>query len=150
DFAGIDQRILALPLPERNYAAMLAGKSHALFLLEGPAFRGQGEGGRFIVHCFDLCSRKTDKILDDVGAFAISADGSKALYEQLPERDPSAIGRPPARGRAGRWSIRPVDALGKPMKEPGKPDGSLKLDGMQVQVDPEAQWAQIFRESIRI
>ncbi len=150
DLAGIDQRILALPIPERNYAGMLSGKSHSLFLLEGPPFRGE-DRERFIVHSFDLCTRKTEKLLADVGAFVVSADGKKALYEQLPEKDPN---QPPARGadrgHDGRWLIRPVDALGKPAKEPGKPDGGLKLDGMQVQVDPTAQWAQIFREAIRI
>jgi len=36
DFANIDQRILALPFPSRNYSGMLAGKTHILFLLEGP------------------------------------------------------------------------------------------------------------------
>src|SRR5262249_16023161 len=33
DFENIDQRILALPFPTRNYGGMLAGKTHVLFLL---------------------------------------------------------------------------------------------------------------------
>ncbi len=151
DFAGIDQRILALPFPERNYVGVVAGKTHALYLLEGPAFRGADDQERFIVHGFDLCTRKTEKLLDDVGAFAVSADGKKALYEQLPEKDASsALAQAADEGHNGQWFIRPVDALGKPAKEPGKSDGALKLDGMEVQVDPVAQWAQVFRESVRI
>src|SRR5262249_50852284 len=42
DFAGIDQRILALPFPERNYERLLAGKPHVVFLVEGPPFRSEG------------------------------------------------------------------------------------------------------------
>jgi tricorn protease len=147
DFAGIDQRVLTLPFPERNYAGMLAGKSHTLFLVEGPPFWSDEEQPRFIVHTFNLCTRKTDKLLDNVGAFVVSADGKKALYESLPEEDPNAP-KGGGEGHEGRWMIRPIDALGK--KDPGKPDGGLKLDGMQVAVDPCAQWAQIFRESMHI
>src|SRR5262249_41382805 len=149
DFAGIDQRILALPFPERNYTDLLAGKSHALYLVEGPAFRGADDQDRYIVHGFDLCTRKTDKLLDDVGEFVVSADGKKALYEQLPEKDPNAGPPPPGERHRGKWFIKPIDALGK-KESAGKPDGALKLDGMEVQVDPVAQWAQIFREAVRI
>jgi tricorn protease len=57
---------------------------------------------------------------------------------------------PPGGGaHEGRWFIRPVDGLGKP-PEPGKPDGSLKTDAMDVFVDPQAQWSQIFDETLRI
>ena len=148
DFAGIDQRILALPLPERNYGRMLAGKPHVLFLVEGQPFRSDGDD-RFIVHTFDLCTRKTDKVLDDIGQFVVADDGKRVLYEQLPEVDANPAAAQD-RERAGRWFLRPVDGLGKPAKEPGKSDGALKLDAMQVAVDPTAQWAQIFREAVRI
>jgi tricorn protease len=36
DADGIGQRILALPIPARNYVNMLAGKSGVLFLAEAP------------------------------------------------------------------------------------------------------------------
>jgi len=52
------------------------------------------------------------------------------------------------RGRAshGAWFIKPVDALGKP-GEPGKPGGALNLGSMEIEVDPRAEWEQMFRES---
>jgi len=49
----------------------------------------------------------------------------------------------------GAWTIKPVDALGKP-GEPGKPDGTLQVDSMNVYVDPRAEWQQMFREVGRI
>jgi len=87
DFENISQRILALPIPARDYDELLAGKTHALYLVEGPIVTGSGPNSR-IVHKFDMCTRKTDKLLDNIGSFVISANGEKALYDQ-------------ARGRAG-------------------------------------------------
>jgi len=58
---------------------MLAGKTHTLYLLEGPQVEdGSGNPGQ-IVHKFDVCTRKTDKLLDNVGGFFISANAEKAL-----------------------------------------------------------------------
>jgi len=147
DFENISQRILALPIPSRNYDRLLAGKTHVLYLLEGPIVDDSGPNGR-IVHKFDVCTRKTDKLLDDIGGFVISANGEKALYEELPPWNPMAAvggGEPPH----GTWAIKPVDALGKP-SEPGKPDGKLNLVSMKVYTDPRAEWQQMFREMGRI
>jgi len=146
DFENISQRILALPIPARNYDNMVAGKTDVLYLLEGPVvFDGRG-GGR-ILHKFDVCTRKTDKILDNVGGFVVSSNGEKALYEQLPPPNPMGGGdgdRP-----HGQWVIKPVDAIGKP-GEPGKPDGTLHLENMKVYSDPRVEWQQMFRDMVRI
>jgi tricorn protease len=147
DFGNISQRILALPIPARNYDRLLAGKTHLLYLLEGAIVNDSGPVGR-IVHKFDVCTRKTDKLLDNIGGFFISANGEKALYEQLPAWNPMI---PPGGGEPphGTWAIKPVDALGKPA-EPGKPDGTLHLESMQVYTDPRAEWQQMFHEMGRI
>jgi tricorn protease len=145
DFENISQRILALPIPPRNYDRLLVGKTHVLYLLEGPVVNDSGPRGR-IVHKFDVCTRQTDKLLDNIGDFVISANGEKALYEALPPWNPLA---PPDGPAHGTWMIKPVDALGKP-SEPGKPDGRLHLESMQVYTDPRAEWQQMFREMGRI
>src|SRR5262245_55136489 len=36
DLENIDQRIVALPIPPRNYYGLLAGKAGVVFLVEGP------------------------------------------------------------------------------------------------------------------
>jgi len=147
DFEQIDQRILALPFPARNYGGLLAGKTHVLYLLEGPPV-DDGSGNAASVHKFDICKGKTDKLLDNVGNFFVSANGEKALYEQLPERKAGGGGDGGGRPH-GAWFIKPVDALGKP-PDPNKPDGALKLDAMEVYVDPRAEWKQMYREVWRI
>src|SRR5713101_2384292 len=82
DFDNISQRILALPIPAKDYAAMQAGKSGELFLLESPP--GPGEPGRpqFILHKFDLAKRKTDTFLSGIQNFQVSFNGEKVLYQQ--------------------------------------------------------------------
>ncbi len=146
DFENIGQRILALPIPGKHYDSLEAGKQHVIYLLEGPVVAGGGQNGR-IVHKFDVCTRKTDKLLENVGGFFVSANGEKALYEQLPPRSATAGGGGPP--PHGTWAIKPVDVLGKP-GEPGKPDGTLHLENMMVYVDPRAEWQQMFREMGRI
>lgn len=148
DFENIDQRILALPFPARNYGGMIAGKTHILYLLEGPTIDDGSNDPRQIVHKFDLCTRKTDKLLDNVGNFFVSANSEKALYEQLPEAQPQSGGGNGERPH-GAWFIKAADGLGK-SGDSGKPDGALKLDSMEVAVDPRAEWKQMYREVWRI
>ncbi len=149
DFENIDQRTLALPFPARNYDEMVGGKTHILYLLEGPIVADGGNGGREIVHKFDLCTRKTDKVLDNVTDFYVSANAKKVLYQQLPERKFSASGE--GGEIHGTWYIKPVDSLGKSeSSSKSESNGPLKLDGMEVQVDPRAEWKQMYREVWRI
>jgi tricorn protease len=146
DFDNIDQRVLALPFPARNYSGMVAGKRNTLFLLEAPAI-DEGGFAPTTIHRFDLCERKTDKLLENVAGFVLSANAEKALYEQLPSTRPAAAIQP-ARPH-GRWFIKSIDAIGKPV-EAGKPDGGLNIESMEVHVDPRAEWKQMYREVWRI
>src|SRR5262249_45155296 len=142
DFENIDQRILALPFPTRNYGGMLAGKTHVLFLLEGPAVDDGTTDGRQIVHKFDLCTLKTEKVLDDIGNFFVSANAQKVLYEQLPERKPEAGGN--GERPHGAWFIKSIESLGKPDSGKSESGGELKVASMEVAVDPRAEWKQMY------
>jgi len=129
DLAGIDQRILALPIPAREYISLAAGKTGVLFLTEqvqNPA-APPGERQTATLYKFDLKKRKTDKVLENLRRFTLSADGEKMLYQ-----------------RGSNWMIS--DA-GTPAK-PG--EGALKLDGMEARIDPRAEWRQMYREVWRI
>ncbi|HNG95508.1 MAG TPA: PDZ domain-containing protein, partial [Acidobacteriota bacterium] len=131
DFDGIEQRILALPLPTSNYADLVAGKANTLFVLEAPP-PGPGAFG-LIVHKFDLEKRKTERLLANVGSFAVSANGEKMLYQTGPQ-----------------WMIAPTGMPGgggRPGDGPGKPgEGSLNVAAMEVRVEPRAEWKQMFYE----
>ena len=149
DFENIDQRTLALPFPGRNYQGMMAGKTHVLYLVEGPTINDGEDGGRAIIHKFDICTRKTDKVLENIGAIVLSANSQKVLYEQLPEQTSGNAGGGGG-PEHGTWFIKSVDALGKPSDPKAEHDGRLKLEPMEVAVDPRAEWKQMYHEVWRI
>jgi tricorn protease len=127
DFEGIGQRILALPLPARNYTKLAGGKAGELFLVEGPRVESfDGEGPGQTVHKFEMKTRKAEKILEEAGGFNLSFNGEKMLYNQK-----------------GQWTIAPAQ---KPSGAPPKPGegGPLRLDSMQVYVDPKAEWRHMY------
>jgi tricorn protease len=129
DMDNIGQRLLVLPIPARNYTALASRKAGVLFLVEGPAvdpLEGGEDGPSQILHMFELKTRKTEKILDGIGSFDLSFDGEKMLYVQKEQ-----------------WTIALAQ---KPTGAPPKPGegGPLKLDSMQVFVDPRAEWTHMY------
>lgn len=140
DFENIGQRILALPVPARNYVQMSAGKSGVLFLVEAPAISnlsGPGEGA--ILHQFDLKTRKTEKIREGISGFVLSANGEKMLYRQ---------GEPGFPGQPGPGPQYFIAAAGKAPPTPPVPGqgGPLRLDTMEAWVDPRAEWEHMYHQ----
>jgi tricorn protease len=127
DLDGIDQRILALPVPPRNYMGLQVGKAGTLFLLEGPVvIKHNGPPPALTLHKFDLEKRKEEKLLDGINDLDVSANGEKLLYKQ-----------------GDKWFL-----IGAAQPKPG--DGALKLDELEVRVDPQAEWKQMYHEVWRI
>jgi tricorn protease len=122
DFDDIDQRILALPIPARNYAALAVGKAGNVFLLETPP-----SGNDLTMSRFDLEKRKFDKVADGLNGFDISANGEKMLLQ-----------------RGQRFAI---SSTAQPFK-PG--EDALNLAEMEIRVDPRAEWKQMFYEVWRL
>jgi len=125
---GIGQRIVALPIKAANYVSLDTGKAGTLFLSEivdVPRFEERSPA--VTVSKFDLTTRKTEPFLSGINGFAVSANGEKVLYHQGPG-----------------WFIAKTDAAPKPG------DGALKLDEMEVYVDPRAEWNQMYHEVWRI
>jgi tricorn protease len=83
DFENIGQRILALPIPARNYTALFAGKTGDVFLLEAPPVQLDMADGPPVIDLtlrkFDLAKRKTESILEGVRSVYLSHNGEKIL-----------------------------------------------------------------------
>jgi len=127
DFEGIGQRVLALPVPARNYFGLSAGKEGEVFLLEAPPVFNDDGAPLLTVQKFDLKKRKIDKMAENATAFVLSANGEKMLLKQ-----------------GDQWRIAAT-------AEAVKPDaGALKLAEMEVFVDPRAEWKQMYHEVWRI
>ena len=120
DFDGISQRILAVPMPPRDYDWLIPGKAGELYVQEA------GES-LSTFHKFQWKTRKAEPFLHGVNGLVISANGEKCLYQQ-----------------GSRFAIAPTSA------PPKNGEGLLKADQMEVRVDPRAEWRQMFHEVWRI
>ncbi|UCF21459.1 MAG: PD40 domain-containing protein [Gemmatimonadota bacterium] len=122
DFAGIDQRIISLDVPARNYGSLQAGEEGTIFYTESiPNQDG------LVLHRYKLEDREAKEAMSGINAFRLSSDGKKLLYAA-----PGDV-----------WGI--VDAGGE--SKPG--DGKLDTGALRMKVDPQEEWRQIFREAWR-
>jgi len=134
DLENIGNRILALPIPPRNYSRLYAGKEGVLFLSETvPIGRPTDDFGGSDIQAlwkFTLEKREPEIVLSKLDQFSISADGAKVLY-----------------ARKHSWTIAPADDLKPGADNPGKP---LNLGEMRTTIDPRAEWRQMYHETWRI
>lgn len=129
DLEGLDQRIQALPVPAREYRSLQAGEGKLYYLETHPYQFGSRQPSLYTLQTFDLKERKCEVFLEKVRGYWLSADGKKLLYQGE---------------KSGEYAI--VDADKKPEDDAGK----LKLDDMEVYVNPRTEWAQMFDEVYRI
>lgn len=129
DFDGLNNRIVALPIPAGVYDNLQAGEGGKLFYRKvdpppTPVSPGRGESS---IRYYDFATRKDEAFGPACDGFALTADRKKMLV----------VSR-------GTWSIIP--SSGKP--EPGK--GKLNLDAIEVRVVPQAEWREMFDEAWRV
>jgi tricorn protease len=115
DVDGINNRIIALPLPAGDYRNLAAVDGGVLFISDGKLKK------------YNITDEKEEVILERAIQALVSADGKTMLY------------------RSGRdFGITKIT--------PGqKPDaGKLKLEAMEMKIDPAKEWAQIYNDGWRI
>jgi tricorn protease len=127
DFDGLLQRVVTLPIPEANYVELSAGKAGELFLSDAPVVAVGPNANVLQIHKYDVATRKFTPFAANVLGFLLSANGEKALLVQ-----------------GAHSAIVPTTAP----PQPGA--GALDLSGMEVFVDPPAEWRQMYHETWRI
>ena len=132
DFDGLQNRFVNLPIPQRDYSQLAAGKPGKLVLAVSEWGAAPGDlGGQQqteAVYSFDLAKGgQMEKIADEIDAVDITADGEKILY------------------RKGRDFF--MVSTGAPAKAG---EGKLDFSKMEVRVVPAEEWRQMFHESKRI
>lgn len=124
DADGIQQRIVAVDIPAKNYTGLLEGPANYLFYFEAI----QGQPG-VTMHRYNFKDRKSESWLSPVQAASVSHDRKQLLY----------------RSGSG-WGI--VGTSEGP-KKPG--DGKLEaLTGMKMRIEPKEEWQQMFKEGWRL
>ena len=119
DFDGIEQRTIAIPMPEGRYGYTVSGPKGSVFIIE---YTEKNPGS--IVHKFKLEDRESKKFADGVNQFSVSADGNKAI---------ARIG--------SSWKVY------KTSKDEDKGE-ALKVS-LKMHLDRQAEWKQIFEEAWR-
>lgn len=125
DFDGIGQRILAVNVPAGDYSSLVAGAAGTIFYLE-PNTPGSPASPR--LQRYQFKERAAAPFLEGVRSYTLSADRKKLLYQ----------------ASGNRWGIVAID---RPAK---LGDGAINVAQLETQVDPRAEWAQIYRETWRI
>ena len=144
DLDGIDQRILAVPMPPRRYAGLQIGKAGTLLALEfapalGPEADGPPGPPGMSVHRYDLKARKSDVPLSGIRNFTMSFGGEKVLYRQGDNWIIASL-RPMANA--------PVAGPGVAIPPAGGPTPTpLKTANIEVHVDPVQEWKQMYHEA---
>ena len=122
DFDNIEQRIVALPLPERFYSNLETKTEGKLFFVQ----RDPGSPQATLMQ-YDIAKRKAEAFMAGVSNYVVTADGKKMLYIAN-----------------NAYHIVPTAT------KPNGTDGKLALADMKVWSDPEKEWKQMFDEVWRI
>ena len=120
DVDGLSTRIVALPVPAGEYMGLQAGETGKVFYL-------RSLDGKSSLQMFDLKTRKAETWVPAADGYALTADGKKLAYR--------------------KGSSYHVVVTSK--KTDGT-EGKVNVEAVQVRVDPQAEWPQIFDEAWRI
>ena len=122
DFDGLAERVVRVPIEADNISGLAAVDGYLLYLVRGASFYGRGSANKTKLHIFDVAKREASTLVDGVGGYAISRDGSKILVHS---------------GNAYQL----VDA--KPKAGNKK---TISTQGLMVDRVPAEEWAAVFDE----
>ncbi len=123
EFDGLEARAMALPIKSGVFGQMGVNDKGQLLYVRRPA---RGEDGGASIKIFDLKDeKKEEKEVTAAGSFDLSADGKKLLV---------------MRGSSAQIMDASAGATGK----------NVVTNGMIAEIDPRAEWRQIFNDAWRI
>ncbi len=132
DLRNLSTRIVGLPIAEANYSNLAAADDGHLYFVKsvqpGATVEtpGNDENSANELLRFDFEELETTSLLQGVSEFALSADGKHLLISKVDD------------------TLETAEIDDELEAEP------LDLSGLQVQVEPQKEWAQIFDEAWRM
>lgn len=131
DLNSIMNRIVALPVAQKNYSHLAVASDGALFYVENPQ-PGAGlspsgnNADKSVLMRFDMAEKSATQVNSDVDYFTLSKDAKTILFA----------------GSSGQMQHAEV---GKAIE--GK---ELNTAGLKLRIDPAKEWAQIFEDAWRM
>ncbi len=145
DLADIADRVVSVPMPPARIGELLASKSMVFYVttpvtgLSGPL-----AGESPAIHVFDMGKRKDSVLITGATRFALSFDGKKLLYS-APKGPAAAEEEEEEEGIGGNRVYGIIDTT--PVEHPHTVGtGALDLTSMRSEIDPPAEWKQMFDE----
>jgi tricorn protease len=130
DLDGLMQRAVPLPITPANIATLDLRGGEVFYMTMPPQMiDGPLPGEQSALHVFDMGKRKDATVVTGLGAYALSADGKKVLYQ---------MGKDYFIADAA-----PGDAAARSRKQ-------LDLGHMRIRVQPTEEWAEMFGNAWRL
>ena len=126
DFDGLAGRVMKVPVEANNYGGLTAVEGHLIYASAGPFFYGGGFDRDRVIHIYSLEDREESELVSGIRGAALSADGKKLLVR-----------------KGGGFQLLDVKAGGGESK-------SVNTSGLEMDLDPVAEWVEIFDETWRI
>jgi tricorn protease len=127
DFENINQRVVGIPIKSGNYTSLFATKGKVFYLVMPAIWESDGGGGQNEIRMFDMEEREENTVISGIINYDISSNGKKLIYKS-----------------GNTYGI--IDA--KKGNKVG--DGKLSTSGMEMKVDPQGEWKQMFEEAWRL
>lgn len=139
---GIENRVVAFPVPEARYRKVVGAQGRAFFL----SFPVEGSLGstwtdvedkpKGRLECYDFAQEKVDQVAEAISSFSVSMNGRVLAM------------------RAGaKLRVVPItwkESDKKPTEDPGRESGLVDLGRIRVEVVPSQEWRQMYREAWRL
>jgi tricorn protease len=128
DFDGLQQRIVAFPIAAAGISSLQVGKTGEIYYLKSPmGMRAFNQSGQTSLHRYRLDDRKEVTLVENLDAYELSPNGEKILLRI-----------------EDKWIIASAG------EEIDTSKHELAVGGIEVKIDPRAEWNQIFDEAWRI
>ncbi len=138
DLDGIQNRIVAFPVPEGRYGQIAGIKGKALFTsypVEGAVSFGGESGPKGVLEVYDFKELKHEPLIQKVSEFTLSPDGKTLAYRSARKLRVVVAG------------VKPDEKAGP---EPGRKSGWVDLGRIKVSLEPGVEWRQMAREAWRL
>ena len=132
DIENISRRVVNIPIPPGSYSGLQASKERIFYVQNPPPQPPSGDPSgppapARMLHTYDLTKREDSVLLAGISSYDINRAGDKVIYRAGPV--------------FGIIDNRPGQKVG---------DGKIELGGLEMKLDPRAEWKQIFNEAWRI
>ncbi|HXM41848.1 MAG TPA: S41 family peptidase [Bryobacteraceae bacterium] len=123
DFDGLEQRVARVPLDAENYFGLTVTADALIYGVSPEFYYGRSAATKTSLRILTLKDRKETKLVDDIGGFVVSHDGSKVLVRQ-----------------EQAWNVYDATPTGASTKK------TVATAGLMLEKEPVAEWNDIFNE----